>query len=101
MVKKIFYSVLLFISFIASTGLAAQGLQTTTKKNLRDRVGSWQQLATTASNSGKPEWRPMLAYMVQLHKRNTHEATWPFYYEWEGLGPGYVYGEAFGHWDIV
>ncbi len=43
----------------------------------------------------------MLTYLARLHKTNTHPAAWPFEYEWEGLGPGYVYGEAFGHWDIV
>ena len=43
----------------------------------------------------------MLIYVARLHKSNTHPAQWPFDYEWEGIGPGYVYGEAFGHWDIV
>ncbi|WP_319501314.1 hypothetical protein [uncultured Draconibacterium sp.] len=25
----------------------------------------------------------------------------PFKYEWEEIGPGYVYGPAFGHWDLI
>jgi putative isomerase len=63
--------------------------------------GSWQQLDKEAGHAGKPAWRPMLVYVAKLHKLNTHPATWPFDYEWEGLGPGYVYGNAFGHWDLV
>ncbi|PTR01177.1 trehalase [Mucilaginibacter yixingensis] len=66
-----------------------------------DSIGSWQQLDNVASLSGKSEWRPMLTYVAKLHKLSTHAAIWPFDYEWEGIGPGYVYGEAFGHWDIV
>ncbi|WP_324674793.1 MGH1-like glycoside hydrolase domain-containing protein [Hymenobacter sp. GOD-10R] len=63
--------------------------------------GSWQQLATDASRAGKPAWRPMLTYVAGLHQKGTHPAAWPFDYEWEDLGPGYVYGNAFGHWDVV
>ncbi|QDA60467.1 MGH1-like glycoside hydrolase domain-containing protein [Hymenobacter jejuensis] len=43
----------------------------------------------------------MLGYVAGLHQQATHPATWPFDYEWEDLGPGYVYGNAFGHWDVV
>ena len=50
---------------------------------------------------GKPEWRPMLKYVAELHQKSTHEPVWPFEHEWEEIGPGYIYGPAFGHWDIV
>lgn len=43
----------------------------------------------------------MLSYVAELHKKSTHPPVWPFSYEWEEIGPGYVYGPAFGHWDIV
>jgi putative isomerase len=63
--------------------------------------GSWAQLSAEAASIGKPAWRPMLAYVASLHRRATHPAAPPFDYEWEDLGPGYVYGNAFGHWDVV
>jgi len=50
---------------------------------------------------GKPEWQNMLNYTLELHKKSTHPAEWPFDYEWEEIGPGYCYAPAFGHWDIV
>jgi putative isomerase len=50
---------------------------------------------------GKKEWVPMLNYMLELHKKSSHEKTNPFPYEWEEIGPGYCYAPAFGHWDIV
>ena len=62
---------------------------------------SWQSLKNEISMLGKKEWRPMLEYVADLHEKSTHPATYPFDYEWEEIGPGYVYGPAFGHWDIV
>jgi putative isomerase len=50
---------------------------------------------------GKPEWRPMLRYVAELHERSTHPAAPPFSRPWEEIGPGYCYQPAFGHWDIV
>ena len=43
----------------------------------------------------------MLKFVAELHKKSTHPAEYPFAYEWEEIGPGYIYGPAFGHWDIV
>jgi len=62
---------------------------------------SWQALKNETRLLGKKEWRPMLEYVTNLHEKSTHPATYPFDYEWEEIGPGYVYGPAFGHWDIV
>ena len=62
---------------------------------------SWENLIRKAGQTGKPEWQPMLRYVAELHKRSTHPAGYPFDYEWEEIGPGYIYGPAFGHWDIV
>ncbi len=62
---------------------------------------SWATLKNEAGQIGKEEWRPMLKYVADLHEKSTHPATYPFDYEWEEIGPGYVYGPAFGHWDIV
>lgn len=50
---------------------------------------------------GKIEWQPMLEYTLKIHKKSVHPAGYPFEYEWEDIGPGYLYGPAFGHWDIV
>ncbi len=58
-------------------------------------------LQNEASRLGKPEWRPLLGYVAELHARSTHPARPPFSRAWEEIGPGYCYGPAFGHWDIV
>jgi hypothetical protein len=63
--------------------------------------GEWSGLSKEAQSIGKPAWRPMLGYVAALHRESTHPAEYPFDYEWEENGPGYVYGRAFGHWDIV
>ncbi|MCL3782114.1 glycoside hydrolase [Prolixibacteraceae bacterium JC049] len=49
----------------------------------------------------KVDWKPMLDYTLQLHKKSTHKAQYPFERDWEEIGPGYCYGPAFGHWDVV
>lgn len=54
-----------------------------------------------AERAGKPIWRPMLKYAARLHEASIHPARAPFPYPWEEIGPGYCYGPAFGHWDIV
>lgn len=58
-------------------------------------------LQNEAGQLGKPEWRPLLRYVAELHARSTHPARPPFSRAWEEIGPGYCYGPAFGHWDIV
>ena len=50
---------------------------------------------------GKPEWGCMLRYVVDLHCKSVRPALIPFPHPWEEIGPGYCYGPAFGHWDIV
>jgi hypothetical protein len=50
---------------------------------------------------GKPAWRPMLAYEVEMHRVSTHPATPPFAFPWEDTGRGYGYGPGTGHWDLV
>ena len=50
---------------------------------------------------GKPAWRPMLAYEVEMHRISTHPATPPFQYPWEDTGRGYGYGPGTAHWDLV
>lgn len=64
-------------------------------------TGSWRKLKTDVETTGKPEWQEMLQYVAALHERSTHPAQYPFPYDWEEIGPGYTYGPAFGHWDIV
>ncbi len=50
---------------------------------------------------GEPRWRPMLRYVADLHRRSTHPPQPPFPFPWEEIGPGYCYGPAFGHWDLI
>ena len=58
-------------------------------------------LQAEAAQLGKPEWRPVLLYLAQLHARGTKPAGGPFARPWEEIGPGYCGRPAFGHWDIV
>lgn len=59
------------------------------------------QLKAETAKLGKPSWRPLLSYVAALHARSTHPPRPPFPHPWEEIGPGYCYGPAFGHWDIV
>ncbi len=50
---------------------------------------------------GKPDWRPMLRYDVELHIADTHPAEKPFAFPWEDTGRGYGYGPGTAHWDLM
>lgn len=63
--------------------------------------GGWAALRAEAQTLGKPAWREMLVYTAELHERATHPPAEPLAYPWEEIGPGYLYGPAFGHWDLV
>jgi putative isomerase len=52
-------------------------------------------------NFGKKSWQGLIEYVYQLHKKSTNPPREPFALSWEEIGPGYCYGPAFGHWDIV
>jgi len=43
----------------------------------------------------------MLLAVADLHARSVHPPRDPFPYPWEEIGPGYCYGPAFGHWDLM
>jgi hypothetical protein len=59
-------------------------------------------LEAMADTLGKPEWREMLLYTAELHEKSIHPpGKLNFPYDWEEIGPGYCYGPAFGHWDII
>ena len=57
--------------------------------------------ATKIESLGKPGWSSMLRYVADLHAQSIRPAMPPFPHAWEEIGPGYCYGPAFGHWDIV
>lgn len=57
-------------------------------------------LKAEAETLGLTHWRPLLAYVARLHERSIHRPT-VLPYPWEEIGPGYVGGRAFGHWDII
>lgn len=90
---------ILLAFLVASVAFSCQ--QETQKSPAVPSPNSWAALKKQAQNTGKPEWREMLLYVANLHEKSTHEPVWPFDHEWEEIGPGYVYGPAFGHWDIV
>jgi putative isomerase len=62
---------------------------------------SMDRLKAEIQEIGKPQWRPMLTYVAELHERSVHPPREPFPYPWEEIGPGYCYGPAFGHWDLI
>jgi glycogen debranching enzyme len=43
----------------------------------------------------------MLRYVARLHERSIDPPRPPFPHPWEEIGPGYCYGPAFGHWDLI
>jgi len=38
---------------------------------------SWSALNNEVLHLGKPQWRPLLAYVASLHEKSTHPATYP------------------------
>jgi len=48
-----------------------------------------------------PEWRSLMEAHAALHRRATHGALAPLTRDWVEIGPGYVGGPCFGHWDIM
>jgi putative isomerase len=58
-------------------------------------------LVREAGEPGKPDWRPMLLYLAELHGRSVHPPTGHFRYPYEDIGPGYQGGKAFGHFDLT
>lgn len=53
----------------------------------------------------REEWKPLLLATLALCERCIRQPSeavdHTFPHPWLELGPGYVYGPAFGHWDIV
>lgn len=93
-----YFSLILFILLICSCNRSSDNKK---RQSLNPENNSWVNLINNAGRSGKPEWQPMLKFVAELHRKSTHPAEYPFNYEWEEIGPGYIYGPAFGHWDIV
>ena len=89
-----FLALLTVISFLF-------GCNSNTRQSQKSINGSWTNLIEKTDQIGKKEWRPMLKYVAELHQKSTHPAEPPFDYDWEEIGPGYVYSRAFGHWDVV
>ena len=58
-------------------------------------------LKAEVQQTGNPAWRTMLAYVAALHESSTRPPRPPFPHPWEEIGPGYCYGPAFGHWDLI
>ena len=58
-------------------------------------------LCASAERMGKPEWRPLLLYVAQLHARSILPPRPPLTHPIEEIGPGYCYAPVFGHWDIT
>lgn len=76
---------------------AANAAEITTQEGtaLRDA------LVREASRPAKTAWRPALLYLAELHGQSVLPATGFFKYPYESLGPGYMGGRVFGHWDLT
>ncbi len=92
---------LLLIVFFLSVCSCGRLSENKKVKPVNPENNNWENLIIKAGQTGKPDWQPMLKYVAELHRKSTHPATYPFNYEWEEIGPGYIYGPAFGHWDII
>lgn len=51
--------------------------------------------------AAKPGWAGVLRYVRDLGRRCLRPPEPPLEYEWLDIGPGYCYGPAFGHFDLV
>jgi hypothetical protein len=58
-------------------------------------------LRESAAGFGRPAWVPVLEYVADLRGRSVFPACGVLPYAWENIGPGYCYGPAFGHWDLI
>ncbi len=59
-------------------------------------------LVRAAESLGPARWRPVLRHVAELHGRSIRDDLHGLFpHPWEEIGPGYVYGPAFGHWDII
>lgn len=58
-------------------------------------------LVREVSQPVKPTWRPMLLYLAGLHGQSVLPPVGFFKYPYESLGPGYMGGRVFGHWDLT
>lgn len=58
-------------------------------------------LLKEAERAGKPDWRPMLRYLAELHGKSVHPPVAHFPHPWESIGPGYQGGMVFGHIDLA
>jgi hypothetical protein len=66
------------------------------------RLALREALLKVAERVERPEWRPMLRYLADLHARCIHPATAHFPHPFEEIGPGYrVQGVSFGHIDLT
>ena len=61
----------------------------------------FETLKSQVRQLGKPQWRPMLQFVADMHETCVHPAEPPFDYPWEEIGPGYCYAPVFGHWDLI
>lgn len=50
---------------------------------------------------GKQEWAAVLTYVEGLYRRSIFPPESPFGRRWVNIGPGYCYGPACGHIDLV
>lgn len=51
--------------------------------------------------AGKTAWNGVLDCVAELRRRSIFPAEPPMPYDWLDIGPGYVAGPAFGHFDLV
>ena len=70
------------------------------KNNYAEHV-TFDALEKEITTFGRPDWEGALGEVVRLHRASILPARDGMPYEFEHIGPGYYYGPAFGHWDIV
>ncbi len=58
-------------------------------------------LRREAEQAVKPEWRPMLRYLAELHGRSVLPAVGHLPFPYHTIGPGYQDGRVFGHIDLT
>lgn len=89
--------ILLGTAFAVATAATAGAVEPATPEGAALHAA----LVREVSQPVKAAWRPALLYLAELHGRSVLPPVGHFKYPYESLGPGYMDGRVFGHWDIT
>src|SRR6476660_4706498 len=95
------HGVLLRIAALVTSAAGIVGQCAAQTEGTAEGLALRQALLQEAERAGKPEWRPVLRYLAELHGKSVHPPVAHFPHAWESIGPGYQGGTVFGHIDLA